>query len=622
DPVRVEVDDEAIRRVREDLTATRRELGDYIDGLHAAHEPWGVSAYDALQELARLTAERPGPRTRVRLGEQALRRLTGAELEEARDLLVRASALGAFTLRPHDTPWYGARLTDATSASAALERTQRLGELTLPALIDQVGRVTAQTGLERATTLEEWSEQLRMLDGVAEALDVFQPQIFERSAADMAVATASRAWRRENGVAMKGSVRRRLRKQAKDMLRPGRPVSDLHAELVRVQEQREIWRRHNPAGGWPRLPDGLAEIKQTEAEVRADVEALQPVIGTGAGLADLTTTPLAELRERMKERGLDAPTLRLLPERTQVLGELRDRGLGELADDLAERRVPTALVGAELDLAWWSSVLERMLRAAPALAGHDGPALQALAQRFRELDAAQVDSLAGPVRRAVAEGIRTSVRAQREDSARLYHALGEPHGVDLRDLLRRYPGPTAVARPVWLIAPMMVPQIVPEGSTIDLLVLDGVQHLPVEQAVSLLARARQVVLVGDSRRGGDGLVGALAPVLPSVTLPTERAQRDEGISAFLARHGYDGVIRSVPAPPSASRMRLDVVDGFGMPGPGREAVESVQPEVDHVVDLVIEHALTTPEDSLAVVALNDRHAERVRDAVGAAVANS
>src|SRR5690606_6155834 len=139
-------------------TATRRELGDYIDGLHAAHEPWGVSAYDALQELARLTAERPGPRTRVRLGEQALRRLTGAELEEARDLLVRASALGPLTLRPHDTPGYGARgrrtrrvgqarpvprgvvrtegertegggtyeqvprLTDATSASAALER--------------------------------------------------------------------------------------------------------------------------------------------------------------------------------------------------------------------------------------------------------------------------------------------------------------------------------------------------------------------------------------------------------------------------------------------------------------------------------------------------------------------
>ncbi|MFC7404803.1 hypothetical protein [Georgenia alba] len=622
DPTPVEVDDDAVRATREELTRARTELADYISGLHAIHEPWDVSAYDALQQLARLTSARPGPRTRVRLDAVTLQALKDSGLEEVRELLARASGLGAFTMRPHDTPWYGAQLTDAASASTALERTQRLGELSLPRLIDQVARVTAQTGLERATTLDEWSEQLRMLDGVAEALDVFQPQIFERSAADMVIASASRSWRRENGVAMKAGVRRRLRKQAKDMLRPARPVTDLHGELVKVQEQREIWRRHNPAGGWPRLPDGLAEIRATEAEVRADVEALQAVVGSGAGLDDLAAMPLAALQQRMKELGQDAPALRLLPERTQVLSRLRSLGLGGLVDDLVERRVPTSLVGAELDLAWWSSVLEQILRTAPALAGHDGLALQALVRRFRELDEAQVASLAGPVRRAVAETIRTAVRSRREDSARLYHALADTHGVDLREMLRDYPVPTRAARPVWLVAPMLVPQIVPEGRTIDLLVLDGVQHLPVEQAVSLLARARQVVLVGDSRRGGDGLVGALAPLLPAVTLPTGRAERDEGIAAFLANHGYDGVIRSVPAPPSVSRMRLDLVEGYGMPAPGRDAVESVQPEVDRVVDLVIEHALTSPEQSLAVVALNGPHAERVREAIGAAVAGS
>ncbi|GAA4421353.1 hypothetical protein GCM10023169_14190 [Georgenia halophila] len=622
DPAPVEVDDDSVQTVRSELTAVRDELAGYIGGLHEKHQPWNVSAYDALQELARLTSARPGPRTRVRLDAATLEAMAVTGPDELGELLTRASALGAFTMRPHDTPWYGARLTDAASASNALERTQRLGELSLPALLEQVSRVTSQTGLERATTLDEWSEQLRMLDGVAEALDVFMPQIFERSAADMVVATASRRWRRDNGVAMKGGVRRRMRKQAKDLLRPGRPVDDLHAELLRVQEQREIWRRHNPAGGWPRLPDGLAEIKATEAEVRADVEALQPIIGAGAGLDDLTGLALPTLQERMKELGQDAPTLRLLPERTQVLGDLRSKGLGALLEDLATRRVPTALVGAELELAWWSSVLEQILRTAPGLAGQDGPALQRLAGRFRELDEAQVESLAGPVRRAAADAVRAAVRARREDSTRLYRALGDPTGANLRELLAAHPGPAMAARPVWLIAPMLVPQVVPEGPTIDLLLLDGVQHLPVEQAVSLLARARQVVLIGDSRRRGEGLIGTLAPLLPAVTLPTGRAERDEGIAAFLAGHGYDGVIRSVPAPPSASRMRLDLVEGYGMPAPGRDAVESVQPEVDHVVDLVIEHALTSPEQSLAVVALNARHAERVREAVGTAVAGS
>ncbi|WP_447925676.1 DNA helicase [Georgenia muralis] len=618
----VEVDDDANAALRAELVDVRNRLGRYVAGLHARHEDWDASGYDALQALAELTAARPGPRTRVRLDARTLRSLVDGGLAAAHEELARASALGAFTLRPSDTPWYGARLSDAPSASTALERTQRLGELTLPAVTAQVDRVVRETGIERATTLTQWEEQLGMLDGVAEALDVFLPQIFERSAADMVVATATRRWRKDRGLSMKWSVRRRLRKQAKDLLRPGRPVADLNAELVRVQEQREIWRRYDPAGGWPRLPDGLAEIKTTAAQAHADLAALQDVVGAGAGREDLFTLELPALTDRMRELGLDAPALRLLPERTALLGSLRSRGLGALVDDLTERRVPTSLVGPELDLAWWSSVLEQILRTDPALAGHDGPALTALAERFRELDEAQVASLAGPVRRAVAANVRTTVREHRDEAARLYHALGADRGANLRETLAVHPRLTGVVRPVWLVAPMLVAQLAPEEPSVDLLVLDGVQNLPVEQAVALLARARQVVLVGDSRRGGDGLVGALAPLLPAVTLPTGRAERDEGIAAFLSAHGYGDVIRSVPAPPSASRMRLDLVEGFGMPAPGSDAVESVQSEVDRVVDLVVEHALTTPEQSLAVVALNARHADRVREAVRAAVADS
>src|SRR5690606_1090906 len=67
--------------------------------------------------------------------------------------------------------------------------------------------------------------------------------------------------------------------------------------------------------------------------------------------------------------------------------------------------------------------------------------------------------------------------------------------------------------------------------------------------------------------------------------------------------------------PRPRGITLDLVDGTGMPVPGGEAVESVQAEVDRVVDLVIEHALTRPDTSLAVIALNARHADRVRDAV-------
>ncbi|MDD9205122.1 hypothetical protein PU560_01415, partial [Georgenia sp. 10Sc9-8] len=221
-----------------------------------------------------------------------------------------------------------ARLSTAAQASDALERTQRLAEVSLPELRHQVDQVVEQTGLRRATTLAEWSEQLRMLDGVRAALDVFTPMVFERSVDDMVTATAGRAWRKERSLTLPASVRRRLRKQAQDLLRPGRPVEDLHAELVRVQEQREIWRRHCQAGGWPRLPDGMAEIGHTERRVRADLEVVQEAVGAGAGNEDLLALPLDDLIDQMRRLGEDPAALRVLPERTRILGELADAGLG------------------------------------------------------------------------------------------------------------------------------------------------------------------------------------------------------------------------------------------------------------------------------------------------------
>ncbi|ROR73397.1 DNA helicase [Bogoriella caseilytica] len=617
-----ELDARRIEADRAELVAVRSTLGDYIDGLHAVHDPWGVSAYDALQELARQTSRRPGPRTTVRLSAATLRELSGQGLSEVADLLARAAALDAFTLRPHETPWYGAALDTAAEATAALERTHRLAEELLPDLLDHASRVTRQTGLERARTLRDWSEQLTMLDGVADALDVFHPQIFERSAADMVVATASREWRKERGLSMRASVRRRLRKQARDQLRPGRPVEDLHAELVKVQAKREVWRRHDPSGGWPRLPDGLGPMRKTAEQARADVEALDPVVGSGIGKDELLDLPLGALEDRMQALSRDAAALRLLPERTRVLAELRERGMGELVADLTQRRVARALVGAELDLAWWSSVLEQILRTSPALAGQDGPALRALAERFRELDLAQVRSLAAPIRRAIATQAQEAVLAHAATAQRLEDAAAEEHP-DVRRLLTGFGDLPRRACPIWLLAPAIAPQVLPPApETIDLLVLDGVQHLPPAQVISLIARARQVVLTGDSRRGGEGLAGVLGPLLPTVPLPADRARRHEGIAAFLASHGYDGVISSVPGTTPASQVRLELVEGFGMPAPGREAVESVRSEVDRVVDLVIEHALTAPEESLAVVALNAPHAERVREAVAAAAAGS
>ncbi len=608
------VDTHGVHALRSELVATRERLRAYVDALHVERQPWGVSAYDALQQLARLTSERPTPKTTVRLTPEVARVLDAARRVEVTADLVRAGELGAFRVRPADTPWYGADLRTRADADGVVRRLTRLLDSTLPALVERTGQVAAETGLTQATSVVGWAEQLSMLDGVRAALDVFQPIVFERTAADLVAATATKQWRAERGIEMGYWVRRRLRKQSKDMVRPGRPVADLHAALIEVQAQRETWQAHCPSGGWPRLPDGLEHIEEEFAAVRADLDALDEVLATTPGGAGLSRLPFAALTERLSRLRADTDALTDLPDRTGLLHRLRSAGLGALVDDLADRRVEPSLAAAELDLAWWSTVIEQILSEDPALAGYDGAALGALSAQYATLDRAHVASLSGPVLASALGHVSHALRQHREQAEALFADLVEERLTSLRDTVVRHPEVARRLRPVVAASPMLVPQVLPPTRTVDLVVLDSAAHLPVEVALAAVARGRQVVVVGDARCASGTAVRELADVLPTVALRADASRRDPYLTAFLAGHGYAGVLRATPLPQHRPLVGLELVDGTGMPNE-TGTVDSTREEVEHVVELVLTHALLRPDESLAVITATATHAEAVREAV-------
>ena len=56
--------------------------------------------------------------------------------------------------------------------------------------------------------------------------------------------------------------------------------------------------------------------------------------------------------------------------------------------------------------------------------------------------------------------------------------------------------------------------------------------------------------------------------------------------------------------------------------PGEEAIESTEAEVSRVVDLVLEHARTRPQESLGVIALGIKHANRIDEALRRALSGA
>lgn len=601
--------------LRSSLVTHRERLRNYLSGLHLPRAPWGVSAYDAFQALAALTAARPTPSTTVRLDPAVARELGPERRAELAEQLRAAAEVGAFTLRPVDTPWYGASLDTAQQAQDTLERVRRLaGPDGLPRLRRRIAEVAEATGFTPATTVQSWGEQLTVLGGVRGTLDDFQPIVFERSVADLVAATASKSWRAEHDQPMGYWLRRRLKKQAKDLLRPGRHVDDLHAALANAQHQREVWRQHCAAGGWPQLPAGMAQIEAEYQQVRADLDALAPVLtGTPEG-GELAGTPVTQVAARIERLLAGADTLPAVPERSRLVRDLRAAGLEPLLYDLADRRVPAWLVGPELDLAWWSTVFEQIITADPALAGYDGRSLGRLVAEFRQLDLAQIEALAGPVRARAAGHARHAMEQHQEQTEALFGELVEDRFSGLLEAMSRYGDVARRLRPVIAAAPMLVPQVLPATRTVDLVVLDAADHLPVEVLLPALARGRQVVVLGDPRCASGSAVTELAAVLPRVALHADGSRRDPYLTAFLAGHGYAGVLSPTPLPSEAAAVGFHPVDGTGMPDDSG-SVQSTRAEVDRVVELVVEHAFNRPEESLAVITASALHTAQIREAV-------
>lgn len=611
---RIESENDAMRYA---LVNVRAQLSSYIAALHAVRQPWQVSAYQALQALADLTLARPAPRTTVRLPSEVVRALTAEHREHLRESLTRAADLGAFDVTSADSAWFGANIASKESAARAVELLEQLLNEALPALTKRLDDVSNRVGIDRALSLGAWGEQLTMFAGLRDVLDVFQPIVFERSVADMIVATATKEWRAEQGIDMGRRTRRHLQKTAQDMMRPGHPATDLHAELVKAQQQRSVWLEHCSGGGWPQLPPDLVRAQSEYHEVLKLCQEFGVFLEPTPENGDLVNTPLRDVKERLLRLYDDRAALTTLPERTSAVRVLREAGLEPLLVDLANRRVHPRTVGRELDLAWWSSVFEAIMREEPALAGYDGPALRELGDRFRELDEQQIHSLGTTITIEVAKETKVALEHHKVQSAGILGDLMEGKLASLRDAMVRYPDIVGRLRPMWLTSPLLVPQISPGGRVFDVVIIDAGQDYPVAEAIAAISRGHQVIVIGDPRRTQGGIVQSASEVLPSLPLNAEHAARDPRLSQFLATHGYEGQIRPLPLPTASGLLRLEKVDGTGMAAPDTQTIESIHEEVERVVDLVIDHALSRTDESLAVVALNARHAQQIREAIAA-----
>jgi len=570
------------------LTDRQQRLQRHAAALHRVHEPWRLSAY---QVQSALLGVPPAARAGARL--PAPEEITPEVAEAVRDELREFTRLGGFSLRPGSTPWFGATIRTRAEARDGVELAGTLSARTLPRLAARLATACRETGLPASLT---YPERTRLTHLLALLHEAGQP---------------GRGFRE----------RRALRKQAQ-------------AE----------WAILAGPGTEPRLPSDYPALAQAWQECERQLAALA-ALAPRAGLD-------ADPEEASAALAADAETPWKLPRLHELARRFGGLGLAPLLDAVLARGddppeppakeqlgvSPDHLVAA-FDYAWYRSILDQIRVRDSDYGAEYGAALDEIAEEFRARDTEHLAANRARVRSAWARQLREAVDKHPLQARviRKQAALRRGH-LPLRRLLDQTSDVLFALKPCWATSPLMVSQVLPLTRLFDVVIFDEASQIVPADAIGSMIRAHQVVVAGDDRQlpptnffrqvdsgdpgddddlaeetvslraGFESVLDALRPLLPVCPLSWHYRSRDERLVAFSNDRIYGGALTTFPGVARDDCLR-HVVAG------------DADAEVEEVVKLILDHAHTRPAESLGVIALGMRHAERIDLALRAALAS-
>jgi hypothetical protein len=574
------------------LRALREAARNLAGSVAGAKSPWrGVTApLDAIT-AQRLLSELP----------RAIRALAAAPggVAEAEAALAAETLRDSAPVRPEDVPAAQARLADLRLVATPDPRF-------LPGALDAPGLAAARD------TLAKPGGMLGFLDS-------------GRRAAKAALAAALRD--PEDAVALDALL---AAQAAHARLGPGPDAPELEAQLAWIAA-------HGPAFATPPATPAQRDALTAWAAIR-DATGLAPAenfAATAERLAAMAAEPEA-----------------LAPWQAWARAEAAEPSLAPLADALTSGALPSDAAEAALDFAILEALFRVAMREHPELAAFDGAAADRWVLDFRAADAARVRLARAEA--AAIHAARVEALRQGEEAASLAFLRGEferKRGhAPLRTLLSRAAPLIRKAKPILMLSPLSVAQFLanPHHATLpgfpifDLLVMDEASQIEPVDALGAIARARQIVVVGDDKqmpptrffqrmteesedapaeeddaldaRDVESILGlANARGIPTAMLRWHYRSRHESLIATSNAEFYESRLLVLPSPRPRSPalgLSLNRVEG-------RFKGSSNAEEARAVAEAVLRHARETPGDTLGVAAFSVTQRDAIADAVEA-----
>jgi len=613
-----------------DLQDAANQLGAYFGALRAVNAELGVSILEVLEKLAELSLMPHAPETHARIARANL--LAQPDREGALALLTKALELGEFKYGPQDSAWFQARFDNPADVAQALAVVRRLRDETYPTLLAKLNEFISAVEFRPANSVQEIGSYLRLFSGIRESLDRFVPAVFDRSLTEVIAATGAK----QKGE-MSGGTRRRLKKLAKEFIRPGMHVADINASLRAIEQQREAWQTNCIGLKPPAVPGGINDAMVTYQALVADLEETQRHLDPRSTEPLLTALPLDQLAAKLDSLVEDTGALENIGERAMVANELRSKGLEDLMRDLARLHVSREHLASEFDLAWWQSALEYLATRNPIVLGKSVAEIDALEQRFREQSDAVLAENRANLAAQLGEYWRSDLLGHAVEATALKNLL-KSGSASLTELFRAAPHISANLMPNLAMSPYEVAEVLGAGHKFDTLLILDAAGTSVAENLNGFIRAPQVIAFGDDAIAapvGFEIEARPIPIgreVSSTSVLSEmgnaygtevlrRSYRTYGqiLGGFINREFYQNRIVFEPTADDYwgnSHINVEVIHHGGLATSNiAGANQSLDAEVDRCVELIYNHALWHPEDSLLFATASEMHADRVRAAV-------
>ena len=249
------------------------------------------------------------------------------------------------------------------------------------------------------------------------------------------------------------------------------------------------------------------------------------------------------------------------------------------SEALEHGELDPASIDESFDRSFAEATLNEILRLESALASFEGMKREDAVLKFRQLDDEYAELARHVVRARLAAAMPGGRLGDCPDGCELgiirRECAKKARQKPVRQLLAETRGVVGSLKPCFLMSPLSVSQYLPPEATFDMVVFDEASQIPVWDAIGVIARAKQCVVVGDpkqmpptnffqkSEAGEEDdsdedlesiLDECLAAGLYSAYLNWHYRSRHESLIAFSNHNYYDDRLFTFPAAKSPPRL--------------------------------------------------------------------